>query len=217
MRGPIVRHKEAIKEKAAERYVLGELRSSEREQFEEHFFSCPDCARDVRDLAALTEVVRELPPEPPLPPSPAWYRMWVRLGPSLAWGGALALVALFAVYQTAQLHVAMRPQTLASILLLPETKGEVAAIPVQRMGTFRLLECDLPGSAGDLEWELRRTGSEKILGRQAAPAPVKGVSFKVLLPSSALAPGDYTLTVRSISVPPGRSWLFRFKIDSSGT
>jgi len=93
----------------------------------------------------------------------------------------------------------------------------VAAIPVQRMGTFRLLECDLPGSAGDLEWELRRTGSEKVLGRQAAPAPLKGVSFKVLLPSSALPPGDYTLTVRSISVPPGRSWLFRFKIDLSGT
>jgi len=212
-----LKHKEAVKKMAAERYVLGELHESERDQFEEHFFSCPDCARDVRDLAALTAVVRELPPEPPIPPSPAWRWRWVGLGPSLAWGGALAMVALFAVYQTAQLRVAMRPQTLASILLLPETKGAVAAIPVQRMGTFRLLECDLPGSTGDLEWELRRTGSEKVLGRQAAPAPVKGVSFKVLLPSSVLAPGDYTLTVRSISVPQGRSWLFRFQIDSSGT
>jgi hypothetical protein len=36
-------HAEAVRKLAVERYLLGELRGLAREEFEEHFFGCPEC------------------------------------------------------------------------------------------------------------------------------------------------------------------------------
>ena len=41
-------HQKAERARAADRYLLGELSDTEREEFEEHFFSCPECASEVR-------------------------------------------------------------------------------------------------------------------------------------------------------------------------
>lgn len=41
-------HLEAIQSKAAERYALHQLSAVESEAFEEHFFSCTECAEEVR-------------------------------------------------------------------------------------------------------------------------------------------------------------------------
>src|ERR1700680_1035182 len=48
-------HSESIRLMAAEKYLLGELAPELREQFEEHFFDCQECALDVRAGAALVE------------------------------------------------------------------------------------------------------------------------------------------------------------------
>jgi hypothetical protein len=215
---------------AAERYVLGELQETEREQFEEHFFSCPECAQDVRDLANITAGAKEIlsqarkaePPRqraayPSAVPAADRRWAWLRLNPGLAWAGALAAMTLVAVatgYQAAQLRGLLRPQAVASFLLRPETRGEAASIPAQRIGAFLLLEADLPGSTSELQWDIRATGSQKIIDRQTAPAPERGTSFKVLLPSSLLAPGEYTLTVGSAAAPSENPRIFRFKIGS---
>ena len=50
-------HEEAIKNLAAERYLLGELTESDREAYEEHLFSCPACFEQVK---AGTEFVGHL-------------------------------------------------------------------------------------------------------------------------------------------------------------
>jgi hypothetical protein len=41
-------HNEAVLQHATERYLLNELDREQRDQFEEHYFSCPECALDVR-------------------------------------------------------------------------------------------------------------------------------------------------------------------------
>jgi hypothetical protein len=41
-------HATAIATQAAERYCEGKLSEAEREQFEEHFFGCAECAEEVR-------------------------------------------------------------------------------------------------------------------------------------------------------------------------
>ena len=46
-------HAEATRKFAAEQYLLGELTEQEQEEFELHFFSCPDCAETVEAGAAL--------------------------------------------------------------------------------------------------------------------------------------------------------------------
>ena len=237
-----MKHEEAEANMAAERYLLGEMHDSELEQFEEHFFSCPACAQDVRDLsaitaglaltegaalkegAALTKSPGELlqqprKTEPPkqrtAAPATAWRWPWLRLGPSLAWGGALAVVMLFAGYQTAQLRVAMRPQALAAIVLTPATRGEPPIISMDNDGPFlRPFAVDLPGFTGKLQWDIRQTGAEKVIFHDTADAPQRDQLFQVRLPK--LAPGDYTLTVSSDTVPSPNPKLFKFKLISSG-
>ncbi len=51
-------HLEAVNTLAIERYLLEEMPQEERDAFEEHFFSCAECADDVREAAAMREGVR---------------------------------------------------------------------------------------------------------------------------------------------------------------
>lgn len=56
-------HTEARNSHAAERYLLKEMDDAERDRFEDHFFSCVECAADVkagsRFMTAGRAVVRE--------------------------------------------------------------------------------------------------------------------------------------------------------------
>ncbi len=62
-------HIQAIQLKAAERYVLGELPRDLREQYEEHFFSCVECAEELNLAAAFVENSRAaMGSEPVMPP-----------------------------------------------------------------------------------------------------------------------------------------------------
>ncbi len=54
-------HDEALQLQAAEKYVLGELPPSQRDEFEEHFFECQECALDVKATAGFVDNVRGLP------------------------------------------------------------------------------------------------------------------------------------------------------------
>ena len=48
-------HSEAIRMQAAEKYVLGELPNALRDEYEEHFFDCAECALDVKAAAAFVD------------------------------------------------------------------------------------------------------------------------------------------------------------------
>src|SRR6266481_5360651 len=48
-------HKDAVRLRATERYLLNELDPDQLDQFEEHLFDCPDCAVDVRTAAMFVE------------------------------------------------------------------------------------------------------------------------------------------------------------------
>src|SRR5919198_3603093 len=94
-------HKEAERTHAADRYLLGELSAGEREQFEEHFFSCPECAEEVRAGAVLRANARAVfqREERPLRERLGW-RQWLSSRPAVAISWALASVlAIFSGYQ----------------------------------------------------------------------------------------------------------------------
>jgi hypothetical protein len=48
-------HEGVVRQKMTERYLLGELDDQARQQFEEHYFDCSDCAQDVRAAALFVE------------------------------------------------------------------------------------------------------------------------------------------------------------------
>src|SRR5271170_5525493 len=53
-------HTTAARTMAVERYLLGEFDSEERDAFEEHFFSCDECAQEIKAGAALMKHGREI-------------------------------------------------------------------------------------------------------------------------------------------------------------
>jgi hypothetical protein len=67
----MMEHMEAVRLRAAERYVLKQLSAAETEAFEEHFFSCTECAEEVRWISmfeqnakrVVSQKVRETPAE----------------------------------------------------------------------------------------------------------------------------------------------------------
>lgn len=95
-------HNEAIQSQACEKYLLGELSSTQRDLFEEHYFSCSECALQLRSaaefLAASREVLATLPATASpdyVPPMNAWSRWF---SPFIV-GPAFAALLLFIVYQ----------------------------------------------------------------------------------------------------------------------
>src|SRR5712692_5525570 len=53
-------HSEAIQLQAAVKYVLGELSRVQREEYEEHYFDCPECALELKAAAAFVDTSREV-------------------------------------------------------------------------------------------------------------------------------------------------------------
>src|ERR1700676_3255045 len=85
-------HAEATRRFAAEQYLLGELSESEREEFENHFFACPECAETVEAgvvLVANTQAVFGEGTRFPDTPVPAW-KKWLGLDWGFAPAAALA-------------------------------------------------------------------------------------------------------------------------------
>jgi hypothetical protein len=53
-------HELAVKSQACEKYLLGELSPERREAFEEHYFSCVECATQLRIAAELVGATRAI-------------------------------------------------------------------------------------------------------------------------------------------------------------
>src|SRR5690348_17681523 len=53
-------HNEAIRLQSAVKYVLGELSQAQRDEYEEHYFDCAECAVDIKALATFADNAREI-------------------------------------------------------------------------------------------------------------------------------------------------------------
>src|SRR5215472_13019144 len=53
-------HKQAVELQLSVKYVLGELPPVQRDEYEDHYVDCPECAKDVSAAVALTDSAREV-------------------------------------------------------------------------------------------------------------------------------------------------------------
>src|SRR6266699_912585 len=98
-------HNQAIQLQAAVKYVLGELSQVQRDEYEEHYFDCADCAVDIKALATFADTAREVLRQEKanqfaknlVPARPAWLR-WLQ--PVIAVPAFAALLLIIA-YQNA--------------------------------------------------------------------------------------------------------------------
>jgi hypothetical protein len=97
-------HLEAVRLRAAEKYVLGELPPELREQFEEHYFDCSECAKDMKALTTFvtasrmvfdeTEFTSPAPSRELQPQRPGWFN-WLRPVIAVPAIATLAAVVIF--------------------------------------------------------------------------------------------------------------------------
>src|SRR5262245_33011500 len=82
-------HMEAERQMLSERYLLNELAPEVREEFEEHFFSCPQCALDLESGAAFLDYSKAVLSSPGKsealkPVGQGSKSFWARLRPAFA-------------------------------------------------------------------------------------------------------------------------------------
>src|SRR5580704_13315655 len=128
-------HTQAIQLKAAERYVLGELPRDLREQYEEHFFSCVECAEELNLAAAFVENSRAaMGSEPTMPP----VRLPVALPQRPAASGWFAALLLLLAYQTFLVIPRLQGTGTQSV-------GALASAAPQTLASFSLITADSRG------------------------------------------------------------------------
>jgi hypothetical protein len=78
-------HSEAVRLQAAEKYVLGELPQAIREEYEEHYFACAECALELKDAVVFVDASREVlrsekekPVEIGRVPEPGQWLSWIK-------------------------------------------------------------------------------------------------------------------------------------------
>lgn len=148
-------HSEALQLMATEKYLLNEFPPEMRDQFEEHFFCCQECALDVRMTAALLEHSKEalstpaLVPQPAEPPRSGWFA-WMR--PAFvvpAFVILLLVIGYQALFVNPSLSKAIadlrKPQVLASVYLSSGTsRGDNRPVITDPGGQPFVLFVDIP-------------------------------------------------------------------------
>jgi anti-sigma factor RsiW len=206
-------HDAVVRQQMTERYLLDELDPETRDEFEEHFFDCPDCALDVRAGALFVEqskvVLAEksepissgLPVPAPVPARPGWLP-WLR--PALV-VPVMALLLVTVGYQNLVTYPQLR-QALNSPQVLPwasvnvGTWGSGGPVITTRPGEGFLLFVRIPpeesysrytaelyNPAGKLEWSL------------TIPATSAQDQWPVQVPGANRGAGNYILAVRGVT------------------
>jgi hypothetical protein len=204
-------HAEAMQMRAVERYMLADLSVSEVEDFERHFFDCPQCSEELRTLSILREnaravfveqhsspsisgvAVSDQPVAPPKPARVGW-RFW---SPMLAPALALLIAAVYVGYLTGERRTG-EPQSVNAYPLYAASRGAETVVAPPAVAQFFTLYMDRTWDRDLTSYravvrEADQAGSERF--SMTLPTPEPGRAIQVLFPAHALAAGRYVLTI----------------------
>ena len=232
-----MQHDEAVGTHAAERYLLGEMSADERARYEEHYFSCPECASDLSAAASFVDNARvsiatapapafRAPPGAPLAAPKSWW--WHRFfsAPTAGWVPALTVASLVMLavvgYQRfgviddlrQQLAARDRAQGVPTIALRSASRGSRARLVVAAEDPYAVLQADvLPETPVEHYTASLLTADGQEQFRTAIAAPELGLPVTILLPVRQLAPGDYTLVFHDGDQGGREIGRFTFKLE----
>jgi Putative zinc-finger len=213
-------HVEALKRQTAEKYLLGELSEPETEEFEEHYFDCHECARDLEAGALFvdnatavfreTEHVSAAATPQPLQPRRGIFDVFADL-----WRGPLAAVPAFAAvalaafsgYQGLVIIPGLKhtvaeyasPHVVPEFPLLETTRGVQGASPVPADAITFNLRID-PTWSGDFpkyRFELNDSTGARLATWDAA-APESRRPIIIGLSRRSLEGGRHGISVSGI-------------------
>lgn len=218
-------HSESIRLMAAEKYLLGELTPELREQFEEHFFDCQECALDVRAGAALVAHSKVVLSES-VAVSPVSVR--VPVGAKLGWFAWLrpawivpVLAALLVVlgYQNLVTYpqlkqAATSPQILpwASINVSTRGTSTIQITPRARQGFHLLL--NIPPDSGYTSYTFNLSSpSGRLEWSRTIPAASSDEARSIYVPGANQEQGIYKLAVRGNTTAGPSSDLGHYSVE----
>ena len=218
----IMDHTAVVREKMTERYLLNELGSDIRDEFEAHYFDCPECALDVRAGSQFVEQSKVVLAEEQEPvsahattrpqPAPSPWFAWFR--PAFA-VPVLALLLVVIVYQnqvnSRLQEAANTPQLIASAVVNLSVRGtEPAVIPAQP-GQAISLSLNVPPDSGYSSYKLDLYSSQGALEWSRSIPAAGNDALSLLLPAAGHQPS--TLTVYGIKAGGESVNLGRFRIE----
>jgi hypothetical protein len=202
-------HQQATQLTAVEKYLLDELPPELRDEFEEHFFDCQECATDLRATAGFIDAAkREIKVNPVKKPAPIAGRKSrsVSLWPSALVWSALAASLLVIAYQNVVVYP--RFKTEIAELKAPEILPQVSLvggnsrggqIPGATVGSGKpfLLLVDIPSEDRFSSYTcLLYSPSGSLVWRaEVSPQQAKD-TVSIRVPSASQGAGQYTLTVQ---------------------
>lgn len=209
-------HSSAINNHTAERYLLGELTTVERDAYEEHFFSCPDCAEEIMSASDFIETAKQVVQKE------LRVESYGRVAQSFSWGRWLSwrsilqpipamacalLVTLSGVvgYQNVVTipHLAQigAPQLMNTFMLHSNTRSGTKNVSVLRGTSFALqFEMTSP-KEGYKSYEasvLAKSNSKTVLSTIISAEGAEG-SLALHIPAGTLQPGRYELLVQGVN------------------
>ena len=205
-------HNMVVREKITEKYLLEELDPALRDEFEEHFFDCQECARDVRaasEFVAHSKVVlAERPASVSVLDRPSsshvsaggWFA-WLR--PAFAVPALAILLVVIAYQNFATLpHLtkdAAHPQLLPAATVNLLTYGENAAPLVAHAGDGFLLNVIVPPGHKFASYRVDLYNPAAGLdGSLAIPAFAED-TWPIRFPGASRQSGKYKLVVHGIA------------------
>jgi hypothetical protein len=231
-------HHEATRTGAVERYLLDEMPARQRSEFEEHFFDCPQCAADLAVTAEFLDGARrELKRDAaagdlvggPGPPRVRKSKSAWLSRPAFA-GWAVAMLLCVVTYQNAVIFPRLtteigqleRPSTVSSVFLvggntrggtiptvtLSKAKPLLLSVDIPTEEQYASYSCVLIAQSGTAVWSLPVTAEQ---AKDTVP---------IVVPTTGLSRGDYTLVVRgnakSGGAPSAADLVhYRFTVNSS--
>ena len=202
---------------ATEEYLMGELSPEAREQFEEHFFECAECASDVRAGALFLEQSKlvfaaEAQSAPKIAiagkESPS---RWAWLRPAIAVPVFALLLAVIAyqnwpsrespqIFQATYVNVGSRGGA-APVVSAVEDKGFLLRVSVPPDPTYSARTVEIYGPDGKLRWSL------------ALPAIQEDDNYFIHVPAGKYTEGTYLVAIRGKRPDGSTSELGRSSFD----
>jgi len=203
-------HQQAMNAKIIDRYLLGELPEAERTEFEEHYFSCAECAEELVTAVKFVENARRplLRLEEEAQPAPVravrevkevkvpWWDRWLALAPKPALAGLCAALTVAVVWQGS----AGKPEaevTGSYFVTATRAAGAPRKIQLQRgQQRVALLFNHTDPSVTRFSFTLE-DAQGRAVQQFTGGAPGDTSDLQVLIPVAGLSSGVYTLRVRN--------------------
>jgi hypothetical protein len=210
-------HDMVVRQQMTERYLLDELDPAARDEFEEHFFDCAECALDVHAGALFVEqskvalaekpepVAAALPATAPVPAIPRWLA-WFR--PTVV-APVMVILLTVVAYQNLVIYPQLRqaknrPQVLpwasvnvgtwssgGPVITTHPGEGFLLFVRIPPAGGYARYTADLYNPGGKLEWSLTiPVASGKASAQDQWPVQVPGANREA---------GSYTLAVHGVT------------------